>query len=139
MKVIDANDLIMGRLASTVAKELLDGEQIAIVNAENAVISGSKVRTLTDYKEKRDIGSIEHGPHYPKRPDRIITRTIRGMLPYKRDSGKKAMSRLKVHVGVPSHFENTECTTVEGAELSRLSRNKFVKLGEVSRRLGAKF
>jgi large subunit ribosomal protein L13 len=139
MKIIDANDLIIGRLASTVAKELLAGEEIAIVNAENAVISGSKVRTLTDYKEKREIGSIEHGPHFPKRPDRIITRTVRGMLPYKREKGKKAMSRLKVHVGVPSQFENSKFTTIEGAELSRLSRNKFVKLGEVSSRLGAKF
>ena len=47
MAVIDANGLILGRLASTVAKRLLSGdEEIHIVNAEKAVISGSRASTL---------------------------------------------------------------------------------------------
>ena len=55
MAVIDANGLILGRLASTVAKRLLSGdEEIHIVNAEKAVISGSRASTLRDYRETRE-------------------------------------------------------------------------------------
>src|SRR5665647_3512969 len=84
MTVIDANGLILGRLASTVAKQLLSGDdKIYIVNAEKAIISGSKAATLREYRETRERGATEFGPYFPKRPDRILKRTIRGMLPYK--------------------------------------------------------
>jgi len=139
MMVIDANRLIMGRLASVVAKRLLAGEEIAIVNAEKAVISGSKVTTIGDYKDIRSMGTREFGPYFPKRPDRILKRTVRGMLPYKRARGKDAMSRIKVHVGVPYELQGAELTTIADADMNRLSSNKYVELGEISRRLGAKF
>ncbi len=53
MKVIDAKDLILGRLASLVAKELLNGEEIVIVNAEECAITGSKESILQKYRERR--------------------------------------------------------------------------------------
>ncbi|MDG6243771.1 MAG: 50S ribosomal protein L13 [Methanolobus sp.] len=139
MTVIDAEGLIMGRLASTVAKKLLSGEKIDIINAEKAVISGSKFTTLREYKETMQIGKPEFGPYFPKRPDRILKRTIRGMLPYKRARGKDAMSRLKVYVGVPMELSNKEAAKVEEASMDRLSSNKYLKLGDVSKKLGAKF
>lgn len=139
MTVIDANGLIMGRLASTVAKRLLAGEEIGIVNAEKAVISGSKVSTLEEYTEIREMGTREFGPYFPRRPDRIIKRTVRGMLPYKRLRGKEAMARLKIHVGIPSDLKDAELITVENANMNRLSSNKYVRLGDISTHLGAKF
>jgi len=139
MTVIDAKGLIMGRLASVVAKRLLAGEEIAIVNAEKTIISGSKAKTFTDYKTTMDIGTREFGPYFPKRPERILKRTVRGMLPYKRARGRDAMSRIKVYVGIPAEFESAELTTIEEANMNRLSSNKYVELGEVSSRLGSKF
>ncbi|MGM0771600.1 MAG: 50S ribosomal protein L13 [Halobacteriota archaeon] len=139
MTVIDANGLIMGRLASNVAKRLLAGEEISIVNAENAVISGSKVTTFEEYDEIRNMGTREFGPYFPKRPDRILKRTVRGMLPYKRPRGRQAMANLKIYVGVPSDLKNAELTTVDGANMTRLSSNKYVTVGDLSRKLGAKF
>jgi len=53
--VIDADNLILGRLASHCAKLLLNGEEVTVVNAEKSVISGSKKSITSDYKEKRDI------------------------------------------------------------------------------------
>ncbi len=137
--VIDADGLIMGRLASTVAKRLLAGEEIGIVNAEKAVISGSKVTTFEEYKEIRNMGTREFGPYFPKRPERILKRTVRGMLPYKRLRGKDAMARLKIHVGIPSELKGEKLITVENASMNRLSSNKYVRLGDVSKHLGAKF
>jgi large subunit ribosomal protein L13 len=140
MTVIDANGLILGRLASTVAKQLLSGdEEIYIVNAEKAVISGSRATTLKEYRETRERGSMEFGPYFPKRPDRILKRTIRGMLPYKRARGRDAMSRLKVYVGVPSELKDTETITIADADMRLLSSSKYIELGEVSQKMGSKF
>ena len=140
MTVIDANGLIMGRLASTVAKQLLSGDdEIYIVNAEKAVISGSRATTLKDYRETRERGATEFGPYFPKRPDRILKRTVRGMLPYKRAKGRDAMSRLKVYVGVPSELKGAETITIADADMKRLSSSKYIKLGEVSQKMGSKF
>jgi large subunit ribosomal protein L13 len=139
MTVIDAKGLIMGRLASVVAKRLLAGEEISIVNADKVIISGSKATTLTAYKTTMEIGTREFGPYFPRRPERILKRTVRGMLPYKRARGKDAMSRVKVYVGIPIEFKSAELTTITEANMNRLSSNKYVELGEVSRRLGSKF
>ncbi len=139
MTVIDANGLIMGRLASNVAKRLLNGEDISIVNAEKAVISGSKITTFKEYDEIRNMGTREFGPYFPKMPDRIMKRTVRGMLPYKRARGRDAMARLRVYIGVPAELKDAELTTIEGANMTRLSSNKYVRIGDVSRKLGSKF
>lgn len=140
MTVIDANGLILGRLASKVAKQLLSGdEEIYIVNAEKAVISGSRATTLKEYRGTRERGATEFGPYFPKRPERILKRTIRGMLPYKRARGRDAMSRLKVYVGVPSELKGAETITIADADMKLLSSSKYIELGEVSQKLGSKF
>ncbi|NYT04933.1 MAG: 50S ribosomal protein L13 [Methanomicrobiales archaeon] len=137
--VIDADGLILGRLASIVAKRTLDGEEIAIVNAEKTVISGSRVTTLVHYDTKVKRGSREGGPFFPRRPDHILKRTIRGMLPYKRQRGAEALKRVKVYVGIPREFAGQERETLEEAHVDRLSSPRFVTLGTLSTRLGAKF
>ena len=137
IEIIDGESLILGRLASAVAKKLLTEKdtEIVIVNAERVVISGSKERTFKDYKAKKDRGSKEQGPYYPKMPDRIVTRTVRGMLPYKQAKGRDAFSRLKVYLGIPEDYESGDRVKVEEASAERLSR-KYVTVGEVSEKLG---
>ena len=137
IEIIDGEGLILGRLASSVAKKLLTEKdtEIVIVNAERVVISGSKERTFKDYKAKKDRGSKEQGPFFPKMPDRIVKRTIRGMLPYKQAKGRDAFSRLKVYLSIPEDYESAERGKVESASAERLSR-KYVTLGEVSEKLG---
>lgn len=137
MTVIDADGLILGRLASVVATKLLDGDVIAIINAERAVISGSKVATFKEYKEQVDKGSTEHGPYHPRRADHILKRTIRGMLPYKRMRGRDAMSRLRVYLGTPHEFAGADADTIPAASMTRLGTIKYTKLGEISKKLGA--
>ncbi|MBA5942751.1 MAG: 50S ribosomal protein L13 [Methanophagales archaeon] len=145
LKIIDGDGLILGRLASTVAKKLLNEKdvEIVIVNAERVVISGSKVRTFKDYKAMKDRGSKEQGPFFPKMPDRIVKRTIRGMLPYKQAKGRDAFSRLKVYLSIPEEYEDEvkakavagEREEVKNISAERLSR-KYVTVGEVSEKLG---
>jgi large subunit ribosomal protein L13 len=139
MVLINADGLIVGRLASIVAKKLLEGDEVMIINAEKAILSGSKATTFREYQEAYVRGSKEHGPFYPKRPDAIIKRTIRGMLPYKTQRGKDSMARLRVFIGTPSDLEGKKAVTLEQASVNRLSSYRYMQLGELSKLLGAKW
>jgi large subunit ribosomal protein L13 len=131
--VVDARDCILGRVASEVAQKALAGESVAIVNAEDAVITGSEEDVMSVYRKRVDVGS-DRGPYYPKRPDRLFKRAVRGMLPYKKPRGREALERVRVYVGNP-YDEDGE--VLEGTSLDRLSNIKFISLGEVSEKLGA--
>jgi len=137
--IIDGDGLLVGRLASNVAKRALAGEEIAVINAEKTVISGNRARVLNNYKQKRQRGSREGGPFFPRRPDHILKRTIRGMVPYKRERGIEAMKRIRIYVGVPDEFSGQPVETIENASRKRLGNPSHVTLGAVSTFLGAKY
>jgi len=134
--VIDAANAIVGRLASYVAKELLKGRQIHLVNAEQAVISGNPkfIQEFFDTRVKR--GDPYHGPFYPRRPEQILRRVIRGMLPYKKPKGREAFKRLQVHISIPEKLKHKELVKMSGAE-NRL-KCKYTTLGDLAIKLGAK-
>lgn len=139
--IINGDGLLLGRLASITARRALAGEEIAIVNAERTIISGSRSRVLANYKHKRERGaSGSHwGPFVPRRPDHLMKRTIRGMLPYKRPRGVDAMKRIRCYVGVPAEFAGKEMEVPEEVHMKRLNNPNYVTLGAVSTFLGAKF
>ena len=139
MIIVDATGLVMGRLASLTAKNLLAGEEVRIVNAEKAIITGSKERIFSDYGHARSRGSKERGPFFPRRPDMILKRTVRGMVPHKMGRGRDAMSRLRVYVGVPREFKGMQFEQPAGARMRETSNNRFIELGTLSKRLGANF
>lgn len=139
--IIDGEGLIMGRLASTVSKKLLDGEEVIVLNAEKILISGNKDWAYARYKQRLDRASISNprkmGPKYPRRPDDMFRRTVRGMLPYRKTTGREAFKKLKVFVGIPTEYECTEIFKVQEAEPKGIK--KSIELGELSKLLGAKF
>lgn len=137
MQVIDGSNHIMGRLATHVAKQLLNGEDVTVTNAENLIITGRRDSILEDYKHRRKIGKTRKGPFYPRMPDRLFKRTVRGMIPYQEPRGKTAYRKLKVYVGVPKELEGKDGAQIENA-LDKGALKK-VTLGEISRLLGAKF
>ncbi|WP_224449364.1 50S ribosomal protein L13 [Haloprofundus salilacus] len=131
--IVDARDCIMGRVASEVAQRALAGERVAVINAERAVITGSDEDVMSVYRKRAEVGS-DRGPYYPKRPDRIFKRAIRGMLPYKQSHGREAFENVRVYLDNP-YDEDGE--VLDGTSLDRLSNIKFISLGEVSEKLGA--
>ncbi len=138
MTVIDASDLILGRLATYVAKRVLLGENIELVNCEKAVITGNKRMILSKYQQRRERGTPSKGPFFPRRADMLVRRAIRGMLPYKKNRGREAFKRIKCHIGVPKEFENQKIETIKNANMSKLTTQKYIKVGELSKLLGAK-
>ena len=132
--VIDASGLILGRLAANVAKRLLDGEEIVIVNAEKAIITGGKEDIIAHFRHRRDVGGDRKGPHYPRTPHMMLKRSVRGMLPFYKPRGRAAYKRLLVHISVPKEFKGKKFESIEGA--SELSTQRYMALGDVSKVLG---
>ena len=137
MKIIDASECIMGRLASSVAKSLLNGEEVHIINAENAVISGSKDTVFGEYISKRNLNHPRKGPYYPRMPHMMLKRAVRGMIPYQKPKGREAFKRLKVDVGTPLALQKEKAEIIEKAKMN--DSTKYIRLGDVSKNLGAKF
>ncbi len=133
--VIDGDGLVLGRMASIVAKRLLGGENIEIVNAQNIVISGRKVQLVNDWKEFLSVGGRDKGPKHFRKPNYIVRRTIRGMLPYRIPKGMAAFKRLQVHIGVPDELAEAEKQGLPEAHSSKLNR-KFVSVGELAESIG---
>lgn len=129
--IIDAKGLILGRMASVVAKRLLNGEKIIIVNAGEAVISGKRHSIIREAHEYLQIGHPGKGPLHPRRPDMIVKRVIRGMLPYKRPRGREALKRLRVYIGVPEEFRGKSMETIPEADVRNL-KGPYITVSELS-------
>ena len=134
--VINGENLVLGRMASQVAKRLLNGEEIHIVNAEKVVITGTRDSILDQWNFKRDVGTRRKGPYYPRTPHMIVKRTVRGMVGHRWPRGRAAYHRLKVWIGVPDELANEPLTTLEKAS-TRTTR--YMTVGALAKDLGAQF
>jgi large subunit ribosomal protein L13 len=110
---VDATNQIAGRLSSRVAKLLLSGKRVVVVNAEKSLISGSRTSVINQWKERLELSSRVnpiYGPIHPRRPDNILRRMVRGMVPRKKPKGALAMKNLRVYVGVPQGVDSSKLT-----------------------------
>lgn len=137
MMIVDANDMIIGRMSGFLAKKALLGEEIAVVNSEKAVITGSKKNILADYKQARERGAPLVGPYIIRTPEAIVKRIIRGMLPYKRPRGREAFARIKCYRGIPKEFEGKKILKLEQFDVNN-TNSKYITINHISKFLGAK-
>jgi len=138
--VVDATGLVAGRLASVVAKMLLRGESVVIVNAEKAIITGKRRRVVEWYMKRvsewrTHYNPEKKGPKIPRRPDLILKRMVRNMLPYKKPKGRIAFKRLKVFMGVPPAYTSVE-KLIPGEARPQNDKVEFITLAELSAALG---
>ena len=137
---VDGTDHILGRLSSWIAKKVLLGQKVVVVNAQNILVSGKKRSLIEAYLVKRRRATHTNptrGPMFPRFPDRILRRTIRGMLPWKTTSGRLAYRRVSAFLEVPEKFADIEFTTIDVAK-KRLSQN-YITVGELSENLGWRY
>lgn len=138
--VYDAKGQVLGRIASMIAKSLLEGKDVAVLNAESAIISGkrkpmaAKYRTRLNLQEKENP---EHSPYWPRRPDMLFKRIVRGMLPYRIPRGKDAYRRLRVFMGEPEAFSSKERIKPKIKEAKQIYAG-YISLKELSDTLGYK-
>jgi large subunit ribosomal protein L13 len=135
--IVDAEGLVLGRMASIIAKRLLEGENIEIVNAESAIVSGKRLPVINRWKEFLNVGGRGRGPVHWRRPSTIVRRTIRGMLPYRKARGREAFGRLRVHIGVPEELTDAVKISIQEARASMLD-GRYVTIGEIASNIGWK-
>ena len=136
--VIDAANCISGRICSHVSKLLLQGNRVTIVNAEKAMLSGHRYKTIQLYKEHLEINSVTnpiHGPFHPRRPDTILTKMVRGMIPKRKSSGIEAFKRLRVYIGIPESLKNSEMKYYDDSKITKPS-SYYITVGEVAKEIG---
>jgi large subunit ribosomal protein L13 len=137
--VVDATDHIAGRLSSNVAKLLINGNRVSVVNCEKIMMSGTRSNQIKEYREFLEINSIinpKHGPVHYRRPDTIMAKMIRGMLPYDRKpSGKESHQRLRTYIGSPKELKSLKKIQFEKAKI-RKSPSNYTTIGALCRVIG---
>ena len=140
MVVVDAANCIVGRMCSQVSKLLLQGNWVTIVNADKAMLSGNRYMVVDLYKKQLEINSVTnpiHGPFHPRRPDTMITKIVRGMLPKRKASGMEAFKRLRVYISTPEDLKNTKMESFSYSKIIKPSSH-YITFGEVAKQIGWK-
>jgi len=136
--VIDGKNLVLGRLGAVVAKKLLAGEHVVVLNAEYLALSGDKKYIEEKYQKRRwavNKANPEHAPHWPRRPDMLVKRVIRGMLPFDSAHGRKAFKNLRVYMGIPAAFESAQMADL-GIKNTEALHTRYTLIGELCSSLG---
>ena len=133
--IFDAKEAIVGRLGTVVAKELLRGNEVIVLNSEESIMSGNKEVVVNKLKrlKKMGQGASMKGPKIIKSSDRLLKRMIRGMLPWDKPRGREAYKRLKCYIGIPKTIEGNDLKKIK--KISNKLPRKFSKLKEISSQL----
>ena len=118
-------------MATFVAKQALLGKEVRVINADKAIISGKKSKTISDAFDARNRGTPAKGPFITKMPDRYVRRVIRGMLPHKIAKGAEAYKRVLCYAGIPDEFKDQQPAEIKGANFEKLPNLKYTTVGEV--------
>jgi large subunit ribosomal protein L13 len=135
---VDGKDKVLGRVASQVAKMLLNGNRVVLLNAERLFVSGHVTDLMQNYKhriELKDKSNPNHSPYWSRRPDLFVKRTIRGMLPYKKPRGKSAFKLLRVYTGVPEEYKNVDITEIKSKTQNQIFE-KTMSVADLVKKLG---
>jgi large subunit ribosomal protein L13 len=138
--VVDATNCIAGRMCSHVSKLLLQGNRVTVVNAERAMLSGARYKTIELYKEHLEINSVTnpiHGPFHPRRPDTMISKMVRGMVPKRKSSGIEAFKHLRVYIGVPEEMKGAKMESFADSKITK-PESYYISIGDVAKELGWK-
>ena len=133
--LVNAEGLIVGRMGSKIAKRLLNGEEVIILNAEKAVFSGKRKAKILEGHIFLEVGAPERGPFHYRRPDKYLRKTVRGMLPIKQPKGKDAYKRLKCFMGIPKELVGQPMITFKDASSADLKGPRMT-LGELAKEIG---
>jgi large subunit ribosomal protein L13 len=127
-------------MCSHVSKLLLQGNKVAIVNAEKAMLSGDRYAVIRQYKEHLEINSVTnpiHGPFHPRRPDTMLTKMVRGMVPKQKTTGIEAFQRLRVYIGVPEEMKASKMQSFDDSKITK-PEAYYISMGDVAKQIGWK-
>jgi len=139
--IIDAKGHLMGRLASTVAKQLLRGQKVVVVRCEAMNITGSLFRNNLKYQDflakSNNTNPRRNFKHF-RSPSRMFWRVLRGMTPHKMPRGLAALQRLKVFEGIPFPYDQRKrMVCPQALRVLRITpQANYCVLGDLSAKVG---
>jgi large subunit ribosomal protein L13 len=136
--LVDAENMILGRLASIISKRLIEGEKVFVVNVDKVVVSGNPQSIFEEYKKLLNLRTLRNprlGPKIHRSPNMIFRRVVAGMLPKDSERGRKALRNLKVFMGFPEEYKHYPVLRFKEADAGNLS-GRYVYLIEISKQLG---
>jgi large subunit ribosomal protein L13 len=139
MIIVDGKDLIVGRVATFVAKQALLGETVKIVNCEQMYVSGDRAFLVEDTHRRRMQGTWEKGPFFFRRPDRFVRRIVRGMVNHKTPRGTLAYKRVMCYIGHPEELKQHKAISIDGAHIKKIPNLKYVTVNELCKMMGSNF
>ncbi|PIN88029.1 50S ribosomal protein L13 [Candidatus Woesearchaeota archaeon CG10_big_fil_rev_8_21_14_0_10_32_24] len=136
MKIYNGEGMLLGRLATYIAKDALLGEEVKVVNCAQIMISGRKVTSFDHEKERRARkGYPTKSAKHIRLSDRFVRRAIRGMLPWKQTRGREAYKRVMCYTTIPAELEGQEMITIESASVQKLPTLKYITVGQLMKHL----
>ena len=134
--IIDAKDMILGRVCTFAAKQILLGNKIDVINCEECIVTGNKNSILENYLKKLHRKAPTKGPYFYRRPDLLVKRTVRGMIPFKRSRGREAFKNIKCHIGNPENLKNQKPIIFEKASVERIHSADITKVKDICTAVG---
>ena len=128
--VIDGDGEILGRIASFAAKQALQGKQVNVINCNKALISGNRANILENYLVMRRRTKVR----FPSLAEKIMKRTIRGMIKYKSGRGAIAFKKLRCYNEVPHELKNEKAIHLGNKNKDLMSLQELAR----SLKLGSK-
>ena len=104
------------------------------------MLSGNRYKTIELYKEHLEINSVTnpiHGPFHPRKPDTILSKMVRGMVPKRKSSGLTAFKRLRVYIGVPEEMKNAKLESFSDSKITK-PESYYITVGEIAKQIGWK-
>jgi large subunit ribosomal protein L13 len=138
--IINAEGLVAGRLASNIAKKIIEGEQITIINAEKAILVGSYSAIIPKMRQRVDAtvkSNPHYGPKYDRIPSKMLRRMIKGMLPNKKKTAERLLKQLTIYNSVPKQINIEKTETIEKTKCNE--KQDFMSLEKIAKELGGKW
>ena len=138
MRIYNGEGMLLGRLASRIAKDALLGEEVKVINCDKIIVSGKKTSVFANEKVRRlRKGYPLKSQKRPRFSERYVRRAIRGMLPWDTTRGREAFDRIMCYVGSPEEIKG-DAIVLEDASVKKLPNVRYVTVKDIVLAIGGK-
>ncbi|OIO40363.1 50S ribosomal protein L13 [Candidatus Pacearchaeota archaeon CG_4_9_14_3_um_filter_31_7] len=135
--ILDCTENILGRLCSYAARQLKLGKKVILVNCEKVIIIGDEKIVFDRYVKRTRLGKgAQKGPFFPRGSEQIVRRTVRGMIHFKRASGRDKLKNVICFNGIPAQYQNKGIKNIGKVDVS--SYKSFITMERLSKLLKGK-
>ncbi|MBU3913026.1 MAG: 50S ribosomal protein L13 [Nanoarchaeota archaeon] len=127
--VINGENEVLGRVASFAAKQALQGKSVVVVNCEHILVSGNRANIIDRYLVTRRRNAVK----FPSVPEKIVKRTIRGMIKYKSGRGAAAFKKLRCYNSAPASYKDANAVKLGNKNIDMMDLKELGRMLKAGR------